>query len=242
MPAKVVLPTTATKSALADLLPAAAPARETADSLFEQFAWLYIFFRENLFRDDTDRISAALWPETQPTSDAQLVELGCGPGFYSSRLARRFPQLRVVGVDRSARQLTWARQRVDRLGLTNCRFQNGDVRDIPCRDEAFDFLVASRLFTVLPERERALAEMHRVLKSGGRCFVAEPRRALRASVPLFAMWLLARATHFRNGYREPRKAVTLLSDEFHQLIAQQPWRECRFWQDNRYQYALCEKA
>jgi arsenite methyltransferase len=116
------------------------------------------------------------------------------------------------------------------------------VLDIPCAGSQFDVLIASRLFTVLPEREEAIAEMHRVLKPGGRCFVAEPRRAFRASVPLLAMWTLARVTHSRNGYREPRRAVTLLAEEFRQLVTTQPWREVKCWQDDRYQYALCEKA
>ncbi len=207
-------------------------ALDEEESLFEQVGWLYIFCRENLFRDDTDRICAALWPGGAPAPDTQMVELGCGPGFYSCRFARRFPQLSVVGVDRSAQQLAWARRRAGRIGLKNCNFERGNVLEIPCADSRFDVLVASRLFTV----------MHRILKPGGRCFVAEPRRALRASVPLFAMWMLARATHFRNGYREPRKAVTLLADEFRQLFTAQPWRKCQYWQDNRYQYALCEKA
>jgi ubiquinone/menaquinone biosynthesis C-methylase UbiE len=216
--------------------------RDQSESLFEQVAWIYVFCRENLFRDDTERICSALWPDGAPAAGTQLVELGCGPGFYSCRFARRFPQLSVVGVDRSAQQLAWARRRAGRIGLGNCRFDRGNVLQIPCADAHFDVLIASRLFTVLPEREEAIAEMHRVLKPGGRCFVAEPRRAFRASVPLFAMWTLARVTHSRNGYREPRKAVTLLADEFRHLVGTQPWRELRCWQDNRYQYALCEKA
>jgi hypothetical protein len=36
------------------------------DSLFEHFAWLYIFCREKLFRDDTERMIRALWPGGEP--------------------------------------------------------------------------------------------------------------------------------------------------------------------------------
>lgn len=217
-------------------------ARDESDSLFEQVAWLYVFCREKLFRDDTDRISAALWPGGDPSKGTRMIELGCGPGFYASRFARRFPQLSVVGVDRSDRQLTWARERARSLGLANCHFERVNVLDIPCAESRFDVLIASRLFTVLPEREQAIAEMHRVLRPGGRCFIAEPRHAFRASVPLVAMWMLARVTRFHNGYREPRKAVTLAGDEFRRLFATQPWRQFKCWQDDRYQYALCEKA
>ncbi len=245
MSAKAVLETE-TAEVPATFVPLVAPLPDYVSpeeaSLFEQVAWIYVFCRENLFRDDTDRISAALWPGGAPAEKTQMIELGCGPGFYSCRFARRFSQLAVVGVDRSAQQLAWARRRAERFGLQNCHFERGNVLEIPFAESHFDVLLASRLFTVLPEREEAIAEMYRVIKPGGRCFVAEPRRALRASVPLFAMWTLARATHFRNGYREPRKAVTLLADEFRQLFAAQPWRDVKCWQDNRYQYALCEKA
>jgi ubiquinone/menaquinone biosynthesis C-methylase UbiE len=217
------------------------PPRDQSDSLFEQVAWLYVFCREKLFRDDTERMSAALWPHEPPGTGTRMLELGCGPGFYSGRFAERYPQLSVVGVDRSERQLAWARLRASKRGLQNCRFERVNVLDISCDDAHFDILIASRLFTVLPEREEAVAEMFRVLRPGGRCLIAEPRHAFRASVPLLAMWLLARATHFHNGYREPHKAAILACEEFRRLFATQPWRQFKCWEDGRYQYALCER-
>jgi arsenite methyltransferase len=213
-----------------------------SESLFEQVPWLYVFCRENLFRDDTERISRALWPAGSPAPGTKLIELRCGPGFYSCRFARRFSDISVVGVDRSDKQLAWARGRADTMELHNCRFERVNVLEIPYPESHFDALIASRLFTVLAERELALAEMHRVLQPGGRCLIAEPRYAFRASVPLVAMWLLARATHFGNGYREPRKAHVIGPAEFARLCATQPWKNSECWQDGRYQYALCEKA
>src|SRR6266436_10098364 len=86
-------------------------AGESADSLFERVAWLYAFCRERLFRDDTERMIATLWRNGGPLPGTQLIELGCGPGFYSRRLAKRFQHISVIGVDRSENQLLWARQR-----------------------------------------------------------------------------------------------------------------------------------
>src|SRR5438045_6814771 len=84
---------------------------ETSDnSLFEHFAWLYIFCREKLFRDDTARMIRSLWPSGKPSPGEKLIELGCGPGFYSCHLAGRFREISVVGVDRSPSQLNWARE------------------------------------------------------------------------------------------------------------------------------------
>jgi arsenite methyltransferase len=84
--------------------------------------------------------------------------------------------------------------------------------------------------------------MFRVLQPGGRCFIAEPRYAFWASIPLMAMWLLASVIHSGNGYREPRKATVLATEAFGNLFRQLPWKSVRIWQDGRYQYALCEKS
>ena len=211
------------------------------DSLFEHFAWLYIFCREKLFRDDTRRMIAALWPNKKPAPGEKIIELGCGPGFYSCGLAERFCEISVLGIDRSPSQLSWAREKRNALGLNNCRFQSDNVLELSHENETFDVLIASRLFTVLPNRRRAVAEMYRVLRPGGRCFIAEPRWAFWASIPLFTMWLLAGLTHFKNGYREPSRARVLSIREMNRLFATQPWRKIETWRDGRYQYALCEK-
>lgn len=215
---------------------------ESSDSLFERVAWLYAFCRERLFRDDTDRIISSLWRNQAPPSGVHVIELGCGPGFYSRMLAQRFPQIAVTGVDRSERQLRWARGRAKAGCVRNCSFERVNILSLPCADASFDALVASRIFTVLPEQRRAVDEMFRVLKSGGRCFVAEPRFVFWASIPLFAMWLLASIIHSGNGYREPKKATVLNVREFEGLFNHLPWKSVRVWRDGRYQYALCEKG
>jgi arsenite methyltransferase len=211
------------------------------NSLFEHVAWVYVFCREHLFRDDTERIITALWPEGLPEPGTQLIELGCGPGFYSSRLAERFPDISVTGVDRSEGQLRWARERAGALGLNNCRFRQINALELSYADAEFDIVLASRLFTILPEQNRAVAEMYRVLKPSGRCFIAEPRYTFRASIPLFAMWLLAGFNLSRNGYCEPYKATVFSARAFENLFQARPWKNINVWQEGRYQYALCEK-
>jgi hypothetical protein len=83
--------------------------------------------------------------------------------------------------------------------------------------------------------------MHSILKPGGKCLIAEPRYAFWASLPLRAMWLLARVTGMQNGYREPGHAIVLSPSAFRSLFTGQPWAQMRTWHDGRYQYALCEK-
>lgn len=184
----------------------------------------------------------AVWPKGKPLPGEKVIELGCGPGFYSCGLARRFREISVLGIDRSPRQLEWAREKAQATELGNCLFQSDNVLELSHNDNSFDVLIASRLFTVLPDRARAVAEMYRVLRSGGRCFIAEPRYSFWASIPLFTMWLLAGVTRFRNGYREPSRARVFSSREMENLFATQPWRQVKTWREGRYQYALCEKG
>ena len=223
------------------------PALAEGDSLFERFPWLYTVCREHLFRDDTERIVHALWSAGSPPIESRLLELGCGPGFYACGLAERFAGLRVTGVDRSERQLQRARGQAAARRLANCRFVIGDGRALAWRTATFDAAISARLFTILPERERVLAELHRVLRPGGRLFIAEPRSARRAGAPLRAMWLLARLTDLLSagrpgGYREPARVAVLTGDEFARLLASQSWGRVQYWHDTRYHYALCEKA
>jgi ubiquinone/menaquinone biosynthesis C-methylase UbiE len=216
------------------------------NSLFDRFPWLYAFCRDHLFRDDTKWIAAGLWPTTAgvPPAGSRLLELGCGPGFYARRLGETFGHLDVTGVDRSDHQLKRARMLA--ALLQNCSFEQGDARALSASEGSFDAVVASRLFVVLPGRERALAEAHRVLKPGGRLFIAEPRSALRAAVPLRAMRLLAFLETICGGspkhYREPSRAYVMDAEEFGELVGTQPWKSVRHTADFWYQYAVCEKV
>src|SRR5438874_6417963 len=123
---------------------------EPAESLFERFAWIYIFCREKIFRDDTSRIIRALWANGLVPAHSQMLELGCGPGFYSRTLAARFPEISVLGIDNSKRQLEYARVKASECGVRNCKFERGNVLDLLQCDNSFDVVIASRLFTVLP--------------------------------------------------------------------------------------------
>jgi ubiquinone/menaquinone biosynthesis C-methylase UbiE len=222
----------------------AAPREGETASLFDRFPWCYAFCRERLFLDHTERIAAALWTGGAPRAGEALLEVGCGPGFYARRLAARHAQLRVVGIDLSPAQVNRARRAARDLG--NCHFLRGDARALAQPTESVDAVVASRLFTILPERERALAEMYRVIRPGGVCFVAEPRSRFGAAIPLRALWLLARLARLGGRgaacYREPARATVLRGDEFAALIGTQPWAEARLLHDRRYRYAICRKA
>jgi arsenite methyltransferase len=220
------------------------PPCDEPESLYERFPWLYAFCRDHLFRDDTEKITASLWPAGGPAEGDSLLELGCGPGFYARRLAARFKHLRVTGIDRSEQQLGRARSRAATDCLRNCTFEEGDALALERPTSSVDAVVVSRLFIVLAEGDRVIEEIHRVLRPGGRCFVAEPRSAIRVALPLYALRMRARLSEILGSlgsYKEPTEITVMTSDEFGTLIGSQSWAATQRWQDTWYQYAVCEK-
>lgn len=211
-----------------------------ADSLFERFPWFYAVWREHLLRDDTERIAAAPWPDAEPAPGERVLDLGCGTGFYSRRLAERFPQLHVTGVDWSARQLAHACAAARHIG--NCAFTHASVFALPWEDRSVDAVIAARLFTVVSQPERALAEVYRVLRPGGRGFIAEPRRSVGAGLPLRLIWFAARVWTPRTCYPEPPSALFLSRQAFERIIQAEPWQYVAYQRDRRYQCARMTKA
>jgi arsenite methyltransferase len=211
----------------------------SSGNLFEQCHWLYALCREHLFRDHTAEITSGLFPSI-PAAGTRVLELGCGPGLYACKLAEEFPQILAIGIDRSRRLIRRARFRANALELDNCRFVEGDVRALAEVPDSADAVIVSRLFLVVPDKAAVLAEVFRVLRPGGRCFIAEPTSAFKTSLPLHAMWLLAILTG--ESYCEPVQAQVMPRDTFLEFVRSLPWASVEVRYDNGYQYAICKKC
>ncbi|MGE3272219.1 MAG: class I SAM-dependent methyltransferase [Chloroflexota bacterium] len=225
------------------LLPAR-PASSSSD-LFERTAWLYAFLREHVFRDDTDLIDAVLWSDDRPASGTILLEVGCGPGVYARRLAARHSALHAVGIDASSALLQRARTRAAQAGLSNCHFEQGDALHLDWADASVDAVVVSRLFTVA-DGARVLSEAFRVLRPGGRCFVAEPASVLDSVWPMAALriahWFSSADQDAAASGSAPRWPWPLSADQFSALIRTQAWSSYESVRAGGYHLALCVKS
>jgi len=211
-------------------------------NLCDECAWLYAFCREYLFRDQTEEIMQAIFPYGVVSKHASILEVGCGPGFYSRRFAQRFPTLRIIGIDRSARLVSWAQRRASANNLANCVFLKGDVECLSDYVQAVDAVISSRLLLVVANRPTVLAEMFRVLKPGGRLFLAEPTATFKTQLPLSAMQLITRLIPSSRRHKVPQNAVILPSLEFEDLVRSQPWSRVSIQMFDDYQCAICEKS
>jgi ubiquinone/menaquinone biosynthesis C-methylase UbiE len=103
-------------------------------------------------------------------SGQRVLDIGCGSGVIARDVARRVqPNGRVVGIDSSpaliaaARELTTATD-----GATSITFREGDCRALPLADDSFDVVIAATVLTHVPDGHRAILEMARVVRPGGR--------------------------------------------------------------------------
>ena len=213
------------------------------ESLFERCHWFYALCREYLFRDHTREITSALFPSGDPADGTKILELGCGPGLYACRFAKDFPQVTTMGIDLSRRLIRRARKRAANLQLQNCTFLEGDAQALGELAHSVDAVIVSRLFLIVPDREAVLTEIFRVLRPGGRCFIAEPVSGFASRLPLSAMWLLARVTaNPWEKFREPLQVEVMRPRDFLTLVQGPPWASVDVLRDDWYQCAVCKKG
>jgi len=101
------------------------------------------------------------------TKGLKVLDLGCGDGTTAIPAAQLGAD--VLGVDISRNLVRAGNQRAQQLGLTNCRFQEGDACDLrELSDEAFDLVVSIFGAMFAPKPLEVAKAMVRVTKPGGR--------------------------------------------------------------------------
>lgn len=108
------------------------------------------------------------------SDDMRVLDLGCGTGTLTTRLARSAPGVHVVGVDADADALERARTRIAESGA-QAELLEARAEALPFDDWSFDRVVSSLLFHHLTTegKHAALAEARRVLKPHGELHVAD---------------------------------------------------------------------
>lgn len=149
----------------------------------------------------TDALEERLLLELLGSVDRlDLLDVGCGDGALASTLSRRGAN--VTGLDADPRMLTAARARANAASVT-LELVHGHAEALPFPDGEFDRVVAVTVLCFVHKPDRAIAEMARVLKPGGRLVIGELGRwSLWAAIRRVRGWLGAstwRAARFRTA-------------------------------------------
>jgi arsenite methyltransferase len=107
-----------------------------------------------------------------PAPGERLLDVGVGPGLLASDLARLVGESgRVVGLDLAPAMIAAAAARLTDLPQAEVGFGDAAALDLP--DAAFDAAVSTQVYEYVPEMPRALSELHRVLRPGGRAVILD---------------------------------------------------------------------
>jgi len=105
-------------------------------------------------------------------TDAKVLELGCGPAHMWKECSDRIPSdWDITLSDLSSGMLDSAWRNLVVTGRSY-RFKEIDAQEIPFEDETFDAVIANFMLYHVPDRPKALSEIKRVLKPGGKLIAA----------------------------------------------------------------------
>lgn len=144
---------------------------------------------EPLWQGQLAPAHAALLEAARLAPGQTALDVACGAGALALRVAAAVgPGGRVTGVDLSGRMIDAARGRVGGGARTDLRFERMDAEALDLPTAGFDTVLCSLGLMYAPVPERALAEMRRVLKPGGRLALAvwgeRARCAWASSLPI----------------------------------------------------------
>jgi ubiquinone/menaquinone biosynthesis C-methylase UbiE len=160
--------------------------------------------------------------------DSSIREVAPGPGYLAIELAR-LGDYQVAGLDISKTFVELASENARKAGVA-VAFQLGNAAAMPFEDDSFDLLVCRAAFKNFSEPIRALAEMYRVLKSGGKALIIDLRpdaspRDIAAAVDAMKLgWLNSQITRLTFRHMLLKRAHS--KESIRQMVAQTPFRTC----------------
>src|SRR5262249_36885885 len=105
----------------------------------------------------------------------KMLDVGCGTGVFASRVREALPKVEVCGVDLVTEMLRKGKPRW-RLDPGHVFPVRGDSERLPFGSGAFDVVTCANSFHHYPHQDRAVAEMRRVLRPGGRLMIIDGYR------------------------------------------------------------------
>lgn len=103
-----------------------------------------------------------------------VLDIGCGGGTDLLLAARRTGSCgRAIGVDLTPNMIALARRGADSLGLSQVEIRQGQAESLPVDSESVDIVISNGALNLVPDKALAFSEIARVLKPGGRIYLAD---------------------------------------------------------------------
>jgi ubiquinone/menaquinone biosynthesis C-methylase UbiE len=165
---------------------------------------------------------------------ASILEVAPGPGFLAIELAR-IGKFQVTGLDISKTLVGIATDNARKAGMP-VDFQLGNASAMPFEAGSFDLIVCRAAFKNFSEPARAIEEMHRVLKHGGKAIILDLRRdatpqEIAGEVDKMQVgWL--NAVFIKLTFKHMLLKRAHSKESFRQMTAQTSFKTCAFKEES----------
>jgi len=106
-----------------------------------------------------------------------MLDLGTGPGYLPVEIAKRKPNINIIGIDLSKKLIHMAQENAAKAGLSGqLRFEVGNAANLQFENDAFDMVISTGMLHSLKDPLMVLKEIYRVLKKGGQAWVFDPAK------------------------------------------------------------------
>lgn len=130
--------------------------------------------QDRLFRQ-AEFMEQIVFRDIDFSETTHILEVGCGVGAQSAILLRRFPRLKITGIDANEKQLARARQNLEALPYAKGRFEllKMDAKALEFAGKSFDGAFLCWVLEHIPDPKQVLSEVRRVLRPGAKLYVTE---------------------------------------------------------------------
>src|SRR5690606_11496511 len=103
-----------------------------------------------------------------------VIDLGSGAGNDCFIARHETGETgKVIGIDFTPAMIHKARMNADKLGYNNVEFREGDIDNMPVGDAVADVVVSNCVLNLVPDKEKVISEIYRVLKPGGHFSISD---------------------------------------------------------------------
>ena len=130
--------------------------------------------KENIrLQDQASTLVDLLHSDTTFPPNSKVLEAGCGVGAQTVTLAKNSPEAHITALDISDKSIVEAKNNIQKEGITNVTFQQGDIFNLSFPVESFDYIFVCFVLEHLPNPIEALTVLKQYLKNGGIITVIE---------------------------------------------------------------------
>lgn len=139
------------------------------DTLSQQKLWAKLYIKFFWGGVDDNALAQKILQFIPSDFKGKLLDVPVGTAVFTADKFLALPQAAITGLDYSEAMLDLARERLagDGRPHQHIRLLQGDVGALPFADESFDIVLSMNGFHAFPDKEKAFAEIFRVLRRGG---------------------------------------------------------------------------